>query len=187
MKITALVSLAAALLVFADASPIARRPQHHPKRSGHSVSLTRNSQFQHNTKAQMAKLNKRYPGLKILATGTVPLTDAPTDLEYYGTVSIGTPAQDVKLDFDTVSLTILNNNMSGSRLPNRKPTFIYHLKKIRVPRTSGSHRAPAPPRLARPTRSLTQASPRPSSRMVAPGTLVTEMDPLPRALWELMS
>lgn len=102
MKITALVSLAAALLVFADASPIARRPHHEHKRSGHAVPLTRNPHFKHNTKAQMAKLNKRYPGINILASGTVPLTDAPTDLEYYGTVSIGTPAQNVKLDFDTV-------------------------------------------------------------------------------------
>ncbi|KAG0304803.1 hypothetical protein BGZ97_001339, partial [Linnemannia gamsii] len=85
MKITALVTLAAAVLAFTDASPIARRP--HPAASS----------------AQMAKLNKRYPGVNILAgsSGKVPLTDVSPDLEYYGTVSVGTPAQNVKLDFDT--------------------------------------------------------------------------------------
>lgn len=185
MKITALVSLAAALLVFADASPIARRPQHHPKRSGHAVSLTRNSQFKHNTKAQMAKLNKRYPGLKILASGTVPLTDAPTDLEYYGTVSIGTPPQDVKLDFDTVSFDPLSKEHEQFYVCLTKCHLLP--KKHRAPRTFGSRRPTAPPRRARPTRNSTQASLLPSNRMVAPGALVTETDPLPRAPWELMS
>jgi hypothetical protein len=103
MKITALVTLAAAVLAFTDASPIARRP-HPAASSGHSVPLTRNPHFKHNTRAQMAKLNKRYPGVNILAgsSGKVPLTDVSPDLEYYGTVSVGTPAQNVKLDFDTV-------------------------------------------------------------------------------------
>ncbi|KAF9923357.1 hypothetical protein FBU30_006573 [Linnemannia zychae] len=103
MKVTAFIPLAAAALAFANASPISRRPH-----QGHSVPLTRNPHFKHNTKAQMAKLNRRYPGISILAgsTGGVPLTDVSPDLEYYGTVSIGTPAQNVKLDFDTGSSDI---------------------------------------------------------------------------------
>ncbi|KAG0287597.1 hypothetical protein BGZ96_008491 [Linnemannia gamsii] len=107
MRITAFVTLAAAVLAFTDASPIARRP--HPEAtSGHSIPLTRNPHFKHNTRAQMAKLNKRYPGVNILAgsSGNVPLTDVSPDLEYYGTVSVGTPAQNVKLDFDTGSSDI---------------------------------------------------------------------------------
>ncbi|KAG0305941.1 hypothetical protein BGZ98_003271 [Dissophora globulifera] len=104
MKVAALVSLAAAAaLAFVDASPI-----HKPDPNGHSVPLTRNPHFKHNTKAQMAKLNRRYPGVNILAgsIGTVPLTDVSPDLEYYGSVSVGTPAQVVKLDFDTGSSDI---------------------------------------------------------------------------------
>ncbi|KAI8596314.1 extracellular aspartic proteinase [Dissophora ornata] len=103
MKITALVSLAAAVLAFADASPVRKANP-----NGHAVPLTRNPHFKHNTKAQISKLNKRYPGLNILAasTGKVPLTDVSPDLEYYGSVSIGTPAQVVKLDFDTGSSDI---------------------------------------------------------------------------------
>jgi hypothetical protein len=99
MKVTALVvSLAAAVLaVVVDASPLAISPKH-----GHAVPLTRNPNYKHNTKAQIAKLNKRYPGINILATGSVPLVNVHPDLEYYGTVSVGTPAQKVKLDFDTV-------------------------------------------------------------------------------------
>ncbi|KAI7830659.1 hypothetical protein BC939DRAFT_473475 [Gamsiella multidivaricata] len=100
MKITALVSLAVAVLAFTDASPINRRP--HPHQGGFSVPMTRNPHFKHNTKAQIAKLNKRYPG-RILAasSGSVPLVNVDNDLEYYGSVSVGTPAQVVKLDFDT--------------------------------------------------------------------------------------
>ncbi|KAF9960975.1 hypothetical protein BGZ72_005278 [Mortierella alpina] len=106
MKITALVSLAVAVLAFTDATPIDRRP--HGSHGGHSVPMTRNPHFKHNTKAQIAKLNKRYPGLKILAasSGSVPLVDVQNDLEYYGTVSVGTPAQNFKLDFDTGSSDI---------------------------------------------------------------------------------
>ncbi|KFH63283.1 hypothetical protein MVEG_10693 [Podila verticillata NRRL 6337] len=106
MKITALVSLAVAVLAFTEASPIDRRP--HPSAAGHSVPLTRNKNYKPNAKAQIAKLNARYPGLKILAgsSGKVPLTDVAPDTEYYGSVSIGTPAQVVKLDFDTGSSDI---------------------------------------------------------------------------------
>ncbi|KAF8939951.1 aspartic proteinase IV [Dissophora ornata] len=113
MKITFLVSLAAAVMVLTDAAPVNRRPNlgktqhksvHH---GGHSIPLTRNSNFKHNTRGQMAKLNRRYPGINILASsGSVPLTDSNPDLEYYGTVSIGTPGQDFKLDFDTGSADI---------------------------------------------------------------------------------
>ncbi|KAG0034810.1 hypothetical protein BGZ81_002902 [Podila clonocystis] len=106
MKIAALVSLAVAILAFTEASPINRRPR--PDAAGHSVPLTRNKNYKPNTKAQIAKLNARYPGLRILAdsSGNVPLTDVSPDLEYYGSVSVGTPAQVVKLDFDTGSSDI---------------------------------------------------------------------------------
>ncbi|KAF8921689.1 hypothetical protein BGZ58_004012 [Dissophora ornata] len=70
--------------------------------------MTRNPHFKHNVKAQMAKMNKRYPGINILSgsSGTVPLTNVNPDLEYYGTVSVGTPAQKFTLDFDTGSSDI---------------------------------------------------------------------------------
>lgn len=100
MKITALISLAVAVLTFSDAAPINRRPHgtSHVVHKGHPVPLTRNPHFKHNTPAQIAKLNNRYPGMKIAASsGKVPLTDVKPDLEYYGTVSVGTPAQNVKL------------------------------------------------------------------------------------------
>jgi hypothetical protein len=98
MRITALVSLAAAVLAIADASPLKFPPRH-----GHAVPLTRNPNYKHNTQAQIAKMNGRYGNMRAVTNGTVPLVNVQHDIEYYGTVSVGTPAQNVKLDFDTVS------------------------------------------------------------------------------------
>ncbi|KAF9207290.1 hypothetical protein BGZ49_000772 [Haplosporangium sp. Z 27] len=102
MKITALVSLAAAVLAFAEASPIKISTKH-----GHAIPLSRNPNYKPNTKAQIAKMSARY-GNKALSgsTGTVPLTNVNHDVEYYGSVSVGTPAQVFKLDFDTGSSDI---------------------------------------------------------------------------------
>ncbi|KAG0200913.1 hypothetical protein BGX28_006160 [Mortierella sp. GBA30] len=105
MKITALVSLAAAVLACSDASPINRRPHLAPGK-GFSVPLTRKPEFQHNTKAQIAKMDARYNKVRAASTGRVPLVNVKPDLEYYGTVSVGTPAQNFKLDFDTGSSDI---------------------------------------------------------------------------------
>ncbi|KAG0053786.1 hypothetical protein BGZ83_000421 [Gryganskiella cystojenkinii] len=111
MKITALVSLAVAVLAVTEAGPINRRPHS----AGHSVSITRREGYKPNPKAQFAKIHARY-GTHVLkssktsnfskSSGTVPLTDVGPDSEYYGTVSVGTPAQNVKLDFDTGSSDI---------------------------------------------------------------------------------
>ncbi|KAG9324847.1 hypothetical protein KVV02_001592 [Mortierella alpina] len=104
MRITALVSLAAAVLAFTDASPINRRPHLTPGK-GFSISLARNPDFKHNTKAQIAKMGDRYHN-RAASTGRVSLTNVKPDLEYYGSVSVGTPAQVVKLNFDTGSSDI---------------------------------------------------------------------------------
>ncbi|KAI1321757.1 hypothetical protein EDD11_000033 [Mortierella claussenii] len=104
MKTTAFLTLAAAALAITQATPIAKISDSSAR---HSVPLTRNPTFKHNTKAQIARLNLRYPGINILSSsGTVPISDVNRDLEYYGTVSVGTPGQDVRLDFDTGSADI---------------------------------------------------------------------------------
>lgn len=76
--------------------------QHH---GGHAIPLVHNHNCKQRTRAHMAKMNRRY-GTNILAfsvsSGEVPLTDDNPDIEYYGTVSVGTPGQLFKLDFDTV-------------------------------------------------------------------------------------
>lgn len=103
MKIAALVSLAVAVLAFTEASPIDRRP--HPSAAGHSVPLTRNKNYKPNAKAQIAKLNARYPGLKILAgsSGQVPLTDVSPDTEviYLSRNKIGLCEEAVELDINS--------------------------------------------------------------------------------------
>lgn len=103
MKITAFITLAA-VLAFTEASPIQfLEPKH-----GHAVPLDRNPNYVPNTKAQIAKMNQRYNNHAsrkgaAASSGRVPLVNVKHDLEYYGSVSVGTPAQIVKLDFDTVS------------------------------------------------------------------------------------
>lgn len=81
-----------------------------------SVPLKNNSAYKPNVKAALAKVTAKYAKHKINpllnvpgglasteATGSVPVVDYDIDVEYYGTVSIGTPAQNFKIDFDTGS------------------------------------------------------------------------------------
>lgn len=135
MKFT-LVSSSIALLVMALAADAA------PGGKILSVPLQANSNYKPNVKAALAKATAKYVKHKInpllnvpggLAstegTGTVPVTDYEIDVEYYGTVSIGTPAQNFKIDFDTGSsdlwigksyITITNNSQLRLKL-----TFIF--------------------------------------------------------------
>ena len=100
MKFTALLSLTASVvLVLTDASPF-KRP------GGFAIPLHRRENFQRNTPAHVAKVNRRYNFDSHLArrsVGKEPLVNFGPDIEFYGNVSIGTPAQVLNLNFDTVS------------------------------------------------------------------------------------
>ncbi|KAF8947451.1 hypothetical protein BGZ47_009077 [Haplosporangium gracile] len=94
MEIFAHVSLAGAASIVVNALPIVVN-----NRTAFADPLTRNPDAQ----AQIAKLNRRYPGLNVLAAfaGRVPLVNVHPDLEYFGPLSVGTPAKFLKLNFDT--------------------------------------------------------------------------------------
>ncbi|KAG0004779.1 Type I transmembrane sorting receptor [Entomortierella chlamydospora] len=111
MKFTAtILSLAIAALAFTEAAPTG------PAHSGHEIPLVRKENHKKNFRSAMSKLANRYPELNLsvprpihsdaVGVGKVPLTDVGTDSEYYGSVSVGTPAQTVRLDFDTGSSDI---------------------------------------------------------------------------------
>ncbi|KAF9103854.1 Type I transmembrane sorting receptor [Mortierella sp. AM989] len=103
MKFTALISLAAAVLAVVEAGPSAPT---------NAVPLVLNPNHKRDFHAAMARINKRYPQLKLgnrqkaAGTGTVPLIDVGRDSEYYGSVQVGTPGQTIRLNFDTGSADI---------------------------------------------------------------------------------
>ncbi|KAF9355279.1 Type I transmembrane sorting receptor [Mortierella sp. AD094] len=104
MKFTALIPLAAAVLavVKADTTP-----------QGTAIPLVANPNHKRDFHSAMARINKRYPQLRLgnrlkatAGTGKVPLTDVGRDSEYYGAIQVGTPGQTIHLNFDTGSSDI---------------------------------------------------------------------------------
>ncbi|KAF9092747.1 hypothetical protein BGX29_010300 [Mortierella sp. GBA35] len=75
-----------------------------------AVPLILNPDYKHNTPAQIHKMNRRYPNMKIkggnASTGKVGLVNVSPDLEYYGAVKVGTPGQTLRLNFDSGSSDI---------------------------------------------------------------------------------
>ncbi|KAL9544910.1 hypothetical protein MBANPS3_007389 [Mucor bainieri] len=86
-----------------------------------SIPLSKNENYQPNIKRSIAKARAKYikhiinplhgvpanattdGGNTVDGTGTVPVTDFQNDIEYYGTVKVGTPGQSLKINFDTGS------------------------------------------------------------------------------------
>ncbi|KAG2195122.1 hypothetical protein INT47_006986 [Mucor saturninus] len=137
MKFT-LVSSCVALVVMAlsvEAAPGGKKL---------SIPLSKNADYKPNAKSALAKATAKFTKNKInplkdtpggLAStdsnsGSVPVIDYQGDTEYYGTVSIGTPAQNFKIDFDTgssdlwIASTLCSSCTSHTRYnPNKSSTY----------------------------------------------------------------
>ncbi|KAI9012060.1 rhizopuspepsin 1 precursor [Phycomyces nitens] len=106
MKLSASI---AALLAIASFSAVKAAPTVStvPTGNTHTFTLTNNPSFKPNATRAILKARGKYARFSndptTFASGTVPMIDYGGDIEYYGTVKVGTPAQSLKLDFDTGS------------------------------------------------------------------------------------
>ncbi|KAI9012061.1 aspartic proteinase IV [Phycomyces nitens] len=99
----------AALLAIASFSAVKATPAVStvPTGNTHTFTLTNNPNFKPNATRSVLKAKRKYARFSnkfaTFASVTVPVIDYGGDIEYYGTIDVGTPAQSLKLDFDTGS------------------------------------------------------------------------------------
>ncbi|CAO3619091.1 unnamed protein product [Cunninghamella blakesleeana] len=102
------LSLCASLLL-ASATLLSAAPAHvsHIPEKSHAFGLTKNPNYKPDALRSLNKAKAKYAKYLGVATaesvGTVPMTDYENDVEYYGSITVGTPGVELKLDFDTGS------------------------------------------------------------------------------------
>lgn len=110
MKFSLALLATLALATISQAAPVEKQV------AGKPFQLVKNPHYQANATRAILRAERKYAkystkipeqGKTVVkasgGTGSVPMTDVDYDVEYYATVDVGTPAQSIKLDFDTGS------------------------------------------------------------------------------------
>lgn len=99
--------------------------------------LTRNPNFTRNATAAILRTKAKYAAMLpgIFAEGVIPMTDYQYDIEYYGTVQVGTPGQSLKLDFDTGSSDLWFGKPKDPSFGARNVHIVYNWSRFVVAST----------------------------------------------------
>nr|ACL68086.1 syncephapepsin precursor [Syncephalastrum racemosum] len=135
MKFSLALLATLALATISQAAPVEKQV------AGKPFQLVKNPHYQANATRAILRAERKYARhstkipeqgktvVKAAGSGSVPMTDVDYDVEYYATVSVGTPAQSIKLDFDTgssdlwFSSTLCSSCGSKSFDPTKSSTY----------------------------------------------------------------
>lgn len=108
MKVTAYITLLLVISTLINAAPSKKIKK---------INISSNPNYKPDAERALAKVKAKYAKYlndeaSSFSTGTIPMTDYSNDIAYYGTVQVGNPSQNLKLNFDTGSSDLWFGNFT---------------------------------------------------------------------------